>query len=668
MGRTAALGATGAATIATGPGPNAGRGEGLERTSQIANKTVRRRRAHACARRVDGSVDNVRALDWRAGHPTLRPRHEAHLSAQEAQARPHPRVPRAHEHAGGPPDAQAPPRQGPQAADRLSAVDAAARRRPAPEARRASRAARSSSASIAEGRSTRQPLPRRSTRSRARPTASRPTAPRSGVSVLAQGRRRRRSQQGQAPAARGLRDARPSGLPAEHDVRRRRAPEVRELGRARGPGGRRAARWPSSSRGRRRRRARWLVMRRARPSRRSSLYQRVISPALPRRCKYEPTCSAYAVQAIRRLRHTARAGAGRRGGCCAATRSATAASIPWRPSACSAARDPQPDEPCSRSPTPVQPLIDVFDRVLVFFHDTVGLRLGLLDHRADDRASGRCPDPADAQAVQVDAGRCSASRRRSRRCRPSTRTTSQRLNQEMMKFYQENKVNPFGSCLPAGAAAPGLLLAVLHAAKGPQARHLPGHRAATRQSTGRAVTNVACNQVGPREREVPLHPGPDRPGDRRRPGRSCSSSTSARSCSRASLMSVDGRPQPALHHDRAAVRLRALHPELPGRPARLLDHDELLDRRPAVRHPAGAGLPCSEPRWATAAAAARRSRRTKAAAQGQDRRSEGEAAERRAPSGDGDDAAPEPSSASRRASAHPAATSAAQEEDREAQR
>ena len=31
------------------------------------------------------------------------------------------------------------------------------------------------------------------------------------------------------------------------------------------------------------------------------LYQRLISPALPRRCKYEPTCSAYAVQAIREL-------------------------------------------------------------------------------------------------------------------------------------------------------------------------------------------------------------------------------------------------------------------------------------------------------------------------------------------------------------------------------
>jgi putative membrane protein insertion efficiency factor len=29
-------------------------------------------------------------------------------------------------------------------------------------------------------------------------------------------------------------------------------------------------------------------------------YQVVISPGLPRRCKYEPTCSRYAVQAIRR--------------------------------------------------------------------------------------------------------------------------------------------------------------------------------------------------------------------------------------------------------------------------------------------------------------------------------------------------------------------------------
>jgi putative membrane protein insertion efficiency factor len=29
-----------------------------------------------------------------------------------------------------------------------------------------------------------------------------------------------------------------------------------------------------------------------------AVYQRLISPALPRRCKYEPTCSRYAVQAV----------------------------------------------------------------------------------------------------------------------------------------------------------------------------------------------------------------------------------------------------------------------------------------------------------------------------------------------------------------------------------
>ena len=30
-------------------------------------------------------------------------------------------------------------------------------------------------------------------------------------------------------------------------------------------------------------------------------YQRVISPALPRRCKYEPSCSRYAAEAIGRF-------------------------------------------------------------------------------------------------------------------------------------------------------------------------------------------------------------------------------------------------------------------------------------------------------------------------------------------------------------------------------
>ena len=68
MGEEAALGATGAATIATGSGPDA-RPVGRLRT-HVANREQNRRAscAHACARRVHESVDGVRTLDWRAGH------------------------------------------------------------------------------------------------------------------------------------------------------------------------------------------------------------------------------------------------------------------------------------------------------------------------------------------------------------------------------------------------------------------------------------------------------------------------------------------------------------------------------------------------------------------------------------------------------------------------
>ena len=46
----------------------------------------------------------------------------------------------------------------------------------------------------------------------------------------------------------------------------------------------------------------------------------------------------------------------------------------------------------------------------------------------------------------------------------------QRQQQEMMKFYQENEINPLASCLPPGLSDPGLHLALLHA----QERELPG--------------------------------------------------------------------------------------------------------------------------------------------------------------------------------------------------
>ena len=116
-----------------------------------------------------------------------------------------------------------------------------------------------------------------------------------------------------------------------------------------------------------------------------ALPARSISPADPRRCKYEPTCSAYAEQAVREfgiLRGLVLAG--------------------WRLLRCNPwshggfdpvehqrALPPRPPAPAHAQLIlmPVvfanifQPLIDVFEAVLKSFHDSIGRRLGLVDHR-----------------------------------------------------------------------------------------------------------------------------------------------------------------------------------------------------------------------------------------------------------------------------------------------
>ena len=116
-----------------------------------------------------------------------------------------------------------------------------------------------------------------------------------------------------------------------------------------------------------------------RASPRSALYQRLISPALPRRCKYEPDVLARTPH--RRSGGTAYCAGSfsPAGACCAATPAATAAIDPVEAQrlfrhAASARR--------LTSMTSVlanifQPMIDVFDAVLVFFHDTVGLSWGM---------------------------------------------------------------------------------------------------------------------------------------------------------------------------------------------------------------------------------------------------------------------------------------------------
>ncbi len=118
--------------------------------------------------------------------PILSISHEAHLPAEEAQARPHPRIPRPHAHARRARDAEAAARQGPQAAHAVAMdgpADAAAGGVPGASA---CPAAPSSTASIARAARTRTATSS-STRSRARATTAdaAPRASRSGARLAA---------------------------------------------------------------------------------------------------------------------------------------------------------------------------------------------------------------------------------------------------------------------------------------------------------------------------------------------------------------------------------------------------------------------------------------------------------------------------------------------------
>ncbi|MDX6666603.1 MAG: YidC/Oxa1 family rane protein insertase [Solirubrobacteraceae bacterium] len=93
-----------------------------------------------------------------------------------------------------------------------------------------------------------------------------------------------------------------------------------------------------------------------------------------------------------------------------------------------------------------QPLIDVFDSVIQFFHDSVGLGWGmsiialtivvrtalipltLKQFKSMQAMQRLAPEIKALQAKYKD--------------------DKQRQQQEMMAFYKEHKVNPFGSCLP----------------------------------------------------------------------------------------------------------------------------------------------------------------------------------------------------------------------------
>jgi YidC/Oxa1 family membrane protein insertase len=142
----------------------------------------------------------------------------------------------------------------------------------------------------------------------------------------------------------------------------------------------------------------------------------------------------------------------------------------------------------------VQPLIDVFDSILVFFHDSVGFSWGfsIIALTIVVRAALiplTLKQFKSMQAMQRLAPEIKALQQK-------YKDDKQRLNQEMMKFYQENKVNPFGSCLPLVLQLPVFFSLFYMLRKDLKLDICPGivKYAAVHGTT---VTQTTCNQVDP---------------------------------------------------------------------------------------------------------------------------------------------------------------------------
>ncbi len=94
----------------------------------------------------------------------------------------------------------------------------------------------------------------------------------------------------------------------------------------------------------------------------------------------------------------------------------------------------------------LQPLISVFQSVLVFFHDSLGLSWGwsIIALTVTVRTiliPLTYKQIKSTQSLQEHAPEL-------KKLQERYKDDPEKRNQEMMKFYKENKVNPFGSCLP----------------------------------------------------------------------------------------------------------------------------------------------------------------------------------------------------------------------------
>src|SRR5688500_12871165 len=100
----------------------------------------------------------------------------------------------------------------------------------------------------------------------------------------------------------------------------------------------------------------------------------------------------------------------------------------------------------------LQPLIDIFKPVLEFFHDQGGLSWGMSIVALTVTIRALLLPLTLKQVKSMRGLQLIAPEMK--KLQEKYKDDKQRLNQEMMKLYQEHKVNPFASCLPLLAQLP----------------------------------------------------------------------------------------------------------------------------------------------------------------------------------------------------------------------
>ena len=163
-----------------------------------------------------------------------------------------------------------------------------------------------------------------------------------------------------------------------------------------------------------------------------------------------------------------------------------------------------------------------------------------------------------------------------------------------MKFYQENKINPLASCLPLLLQLP-VFISLFYMLRTDLKKHICGrqihaHYGAIVTKGGRRLEKPAGHIAPPAATvsaslgQIPVPAGHHEQGDGRgadrpdRPLRRLPGRLDARG-------DRHGRSEPAPSDAAVAGRLRGDPLPVPGRAARLLDHDEPVDDRPAACDP-----------------------------------------------------------------------------------